>query len=136
MPRRQTIEERSDRDAARQRERRGEWAEPGGHGRGGSLAPAARSGSAGLRRVLAAAASPAIPSGRPHRICRPASLVARGPVAAIAACRRECVSLRLAKAMRLGFSVGIAGVVALAGPGWAGTVVGKLELPPVERAPV
>ena len=38
--------------------------------------------------------------------------------------------------MRPGFLVGIAGVVALAGHGWAGTVVGKLELPAVERAPV
>jgi hypothetical protein len=40
--------------------------------------------------------------------------------------------------MGSGFSVGIVGVIAaLAGPSWAGTVVGKLELPaPPERAPV
>jgi hypothetical protein len=39
--------------------------------------------------------------------------------------------------MRLGFLVGFAGVVALAGPGRAGTVVGKLELPAApERGPV
>lgn len=40
--------------------------------------------------------------------------------------------------MRLGLSVGIAsGIAAFAGPSWAGSVAGKLELPPApERGPV
>lgn len=43
----------------------------------------------------------------------------------------------LARPMRLGFLVGVLSIAALAGPVQAGTVVGKLELPPPpERGPV